>query len=172
MELLKYRKYPISKGLLNSDIENINVKLNLTLPKECSDLFLNFDWPTDGTAVEPVIIFEDSPIGEIVFNGFMPGLQLHEMTNECQENLRWWKNIKSDDFVRTEGPVRDLIYDEDRIFFSYGNGIYWFIDLNPGNNGNVGQIALLYPMYQEHYIKVVAPNMIEFIEIFSRKLGL
>lgn len=169
---LEYRKYPISKGLNNNEIEYINSKLKSPLPKECSDLLLSFDWPDDGVDIEPIVIEENPLIGEIVFTSFTPGLKLPEKTIECQENLHWWKVLQPEDFIRKDGPIKPTIYDENRIFFSYGYDIYWFIDLNPENGGNIGQIALLYPMYQEHYIKVVAPSMMDFIEMFARKLGL
>lgn len=41
----------------------------------------------------------------------------------------------------------------------------WFIDLDPGEGGVVGQVVMLYPMYQEHHIKVMAPDMLSFVEL-------
>ena len=93
------------------------------------------------------------------------------MTKSSQNDLEWYRELDADDKVFIEGAVKPNVYNENRIFFSYGNGLYWFIDLDPGEGGVVGQVVMLYPMYQEHHIKVMAPDMLSFVELVVTRLG-
>lgn len=153
---------PKSPGLNDSQITILEAELQKEIPTLCRDLLRILSWEVN---VDSVVIQETSPISEIVFNGFYPALQWRELTATCQNDLEWFKELDADDKIVVEGAVKPEIYNDNRIFFSYGNGLYWFIDLDPGEGGVFGQIVMMYPMYQDNYLKVYASDMLSFVEL-------
>lgn len=157
--------YPHSHGLDDSQISNLEAELQQEIPASCKVLLHTLGWEVEDALVDRVVIQKTSPISEIVFNGFFPALQWSDLTASCQNDLEWFKELDADDKIVVEGAVKPEIYNENRIFFSYGNGLYWFVDLDPGEGGVIGQIVMMYPMYQDNYLKVYAPDMLSFIEL-------
>ena len=154
---LGFVNYPKSRGLDDSQINNLEAELQQKIPTLCKDLLRTLSWEVEDE--------ETSPISEIVFNGFYPALQWSDLTASCQNDLEWFKDLDADDKIVVDGAVKPEIYNENRIFFSYSYGLYWFIDLDPGEGGVIGQIVMLYPMYQDNYLKVYAPDMLSFVEL-------
>ena len=157
--------FPKSDGLDDHQIDTLELQLHREVPSLCKSLLRMVSWQGEDVAVNPVVIQYDSPIGEIVFNGFYHALQWSDLTNSSQSDLEWYRELDVKDKVTVEGAVKPEIYNENRIFFSYGNGFYWFVDLDPGDGGVSGQVVMLYPMYQEHYLKVMAPDILSFAEL-------
>ena len=169
--LLADASYPILSGLDDHEIKDIEAKLQKEIPEVCKDILRVLNWAGEDVAVDSVVMQESSPIGEIVFNGFFSASQWSDLTKSSQNDLEWCRELDADDKVFIEGAVKPNVYNENRIFFSYGNGLYWFIDLDPGEGGVVGQVVMLYPMYKEHHIKVMAPDMLSFVELVVTRLG-
>lgn len=162
---LGFVNYPKSRGLDDSQINNLEAELQQKIPTLCKDLLRTLSWEVEDEVVGSVVVQETSPISEIVFNGFYPALQWSDLTASCQNDLEWFKDLDADDKIVVDGAVKPEIYNENRIFFSYSYGLYWFIDLDPGEGGVIGQIVMLYPMYQDNYLKVYAPDMLSFVEL-------
>lgn len=157
--------FPKSDGLDDHQIDALEVQLHKEVPATCKSLLRMVNWPGEDVPVNPAVIQHNSPIGEIVFNGFYSALQWSDLTNSSQSDLEWCRELDADDKIVVEGAAKPEIYNGNRIFFSYGNGLYWFMDLDPADGGLSGQVVMLYPMYQEHYIRVVAPDILSFAEL-------
>ena len=168
--LLQQHRYPVAPGLSDSAIASIETTLQTPLPPITKEVLRCFNWSNKGTR-EPVLMEAQSPIGELVFSDFHPAELWSKCTTDCQGNLAWFKELPPDDVVSVDGPVKPLVFSTHRVFFSYGKDLYWFMDFDPAAGGQPGQIVMLYPMYQENYLKVIAPDWLSFIEKLANELG-
>lgn len=168
--LLQRHRYLVATGLSDSAIASIETTLQTSLPPITKEVLRCFNWSNKGKR-NSVLMEDQSPIGELVFFDFHPAELWSECTTDCQANLAWFKDLPSDDVVAVNGPVKPLVFSTHRIFFSYGKDLYWFMDFDPAAGGQPGQIVMLYPMYQENYLQVMAPDGLTFIEKFANQLG-
>ena len=167
---LQQQRYPVAPGLNESDIASVEAALQIPLPSVTKEVLHSFNFSTKGQR-EPVLMERRSPIGELVFFDCVPAERWPDCTADCQNNLQWFKDLPPDDVVSVDGPVKPLVFSPHRVFFSYGKDLYWFMDFDPAAGGTVGQIVMLYPMYQENYLQIMAPDWLAFIERLASRLG-
>lgn len=160
--------YELTSGITKGELASLEAEIGRPLPYECKAVITEFE--VDVSKPSPgygSVVGEDEDLGEYQVLDIIPARQWVELTRRAQAEYDGYRESGTrDDHLEISGPALSYLFGDGRIVFSAAHGLFWAIDMCPGDGGNVGQILLIYPMYQSSRIVVVASDYLSFFEMY------